>query len=64
LQGFYKFGNNRTGFLADAARHHFETRYWGSPRKSIERDVDSWPQTGRVTGNKVEESIDLVSVVV
>jgi hypothetical protein len=62
LQGFYKFGNNKISYLADAARHHFETRYWQGPRNHIERDVDAWPKTGRITGNKVTEDIDVVSV--
>lgn len=62
LQGFYKFGNNRAGYLADTTRHHFETRYWGEPRQSIERDVDSWPKTSRITGNRVKEDIDVISV--
>jgi hypothetical protein len=62
LQGFYKFGNNRVSYLASPARHHFQTRYWGGPRRSIEREVDSWPSTDKLLGNKVKESIDVVSV--
>jgi hypothetical protein len=62
LQGFYKFGNNRIGFLADGARHHFETRYWNGPRQAIEHEVDSWPTTPHFTGNFVDQSITLVSL--
>lgn len=62
LQGFYKFGNNRAGYLAAPSRHHFETRYWAGPRQAIEREVDSWPKTSAFTGNSVEENINVVSV--
>ena len=62
LQGLYKFGNSRIGYLSDAAKHHFETRYWNQPRQAIEQEVASWPKTSDVTGNKVEDSITLVSV--
>lgn len=62
LQGFYKYGNNRVSYLADAARHHFKTRYWAGPRRTIEREVDSWPTTRGFTGNRVREDIDLVSL--
>lgn len=62
LRGFYKYGNNRIGYLANPARHHFETRYWTGARQTIERDVNSWPETGNLTGNKVIVDVDLVSV--
>lgn len=62
LQGFYKFGNNRSSFLADSAKHHFETRYWEQPRQSIEQEVDSWPKTKSIFGNRVAENIDIASV--
>lgn len=62
LQGYYKFGNNRIGFLAAPAKHHFETRYWAGPRRSIEHEVNSWPKTSNFTGNKVKQDVDLVSV--
>ena len=62
LQGFYKFGNNRRSYESGPARHHFRTRYYSGPRQAIERDVDSWPTTRSFFGNKVKESIDVVSV--
>jgi hypothetical protein len=62
LQGLYKFGNNKVGYLADGARHHFETRYWGQPRADIEQRVDSWPTTTKLTGNKVKQSITLLAL--
>lgn len=62
LQGLYKFGNNHVGYVADAARHHFETRYWDQPRQIGEQLVESWPQTNSVLGNEVEQSVTLVSL--
>jgi len=62
LQGFYKFGNNRIGYVASAARHRFETRYWDEPRQTEKQQVDAWPQTDRFLGNEVEQSITLVSL--
>lgn len=62
LQGFYKFGNNSRSYLSDAVRHHFETRFWGGPRQSAENEVDSWPITKQLSGNKVENHIKLVSL--
>jgi len=62
LQGLYKFGNSRIGYLSNSARQHFETRYWDQPRQAIERRVDSWPKASNLAGNKVKETTELVSV--
>ncbi|MDB5181738.1 MAG: hypothetical protein JWP13_501, partial [Candidatus Saccharibacteria bacterium] len=64
LQGMYKFGNNSFDIPAQAARHHFETRFWGEPRQSVENEVATWPETDRVLGNSVEESVSAISVTV
>lgn len=62
LRPFYQFGNNSVHSLAAANKHHFETRYWAGPRQVIEQEVASWPKTRSVGGNKVEHSINVVSV--
>jgi len=62
LQGFYKFGNSTIGYLSAAARHHFETRYWNQPRQAIEQRVDAWPKTTKFTGNRVEQTVTLLSL--
>lgn len=62
LQGIYKFGNNRASYLADGAKHHFETRYYAGPRQAVEKRVRSWPKTSSFTGNRVAEDVDLVSL--
>jgi hypothetical protein len=62
LRGFYKYGNSRVGYLADAAKHHFETRYWQKPRRAIERDVASWPKSSSLLGNDTDVSITLRSL--
>jgi hypothetical protein len=62
LQAFYKYGNNRVSYLSAPARHHFETRYFDQLRESVESQVDSWPKTSKLTGNKVKEDIYVQSV--
>lgn len=62
LQGAYKYGNNRVGYLATPAMHHFETRYWLEPRKNIEQRIAAWPQTSALRGNRVEQSVTVLSV--
>jgi hypothetical protein len=62
LQGMYKFGNNSVSLITDGARHHFRTRFMGSPRQSVEKKVESWPQTNSLTGNRVHDSIRIRSV--
>ena len=62
LRGFYKFGNSRVGYVATPARHHFETRYYGTPRRHIEREVDGWPKGVGLTGNDVDASMTLMSL--
>ncbi|HET9174425.1 MAG TPA: hypothetical protein VFN56_04035 [Candidatus Saccharimonadales bacterium] len=62
LQGYYKYGNNATSYVRDAAQHHIETRYWDQPRSIIEQRVASWPATSSITGNNVEESITVMNV--
>lgn len=62
LQAFYKFGNSRIGYQADAARHHFETRYWGDARQTVENEVDAWPKTSNLTGNMVDMNVTVLSL--
>jgi hypothetical protein len=62
LRAYYALGNNRIGVIADAARQHFETRYFEHPRRDVEQDVDSWPKTDALTGNHVENSVAVQSV--
>lgn len=62
LQGFYKFGNNRIGYLSGAARHHFATRYWAGARQTIESRVDAWPKAANLTGNRVEMAVTVLSL--
>lgn len=61
-QGFYQFGNNNVTWLSDAAKHHFETRYWDQARQNIEQAVVSWPKTNDFGGNDVSSSITLTSL--
>lgn len=62
LQGLYKYGNNRASYAADAAEHHFETRYFAKARQSIEAKVATWPRTSSLRGNQVLNSIHLRSL--
>lgn len=62
LGGLYKFGNNRIGYLSGAARHHFETRYWGDARQMIESRVDDWPKVSNLTGNRVHMNLSVLSL--
>ncbi len=62
LQGFYKYGNNEVLYVADAARHHFENRYWEQPRETIEAAVDTWPKTSSVRGNTVAQTVTVQSL--